>query len=527
MSNLDSSLDSVLIQLGDFGKFQSFIFGLVCFATILHSGAYVAFVFTARDVEYRCEIPKCDTENSPFDPPWLQNAVPFDGKVPDKCIKYAINGTDDFANCTETSNFTTKVEKCNKFVYKTREKSILQEYNLHCDDNVWKLTLVGTINNMGQFLSMFISGIISDKFGRKIVFILGLIFCSICGLIRTQAPSYIWFLVFEFLDAVFGAGSYVCGFILGVELVGPKRRILISTLLSSSYTLGEVFVAGLAWKFQDWRLIIYFLYGPPLFLFAYFWIIPESIRWNLSKGKIEEAKETLKRVAKVNGKEISEHSLEKLFKVSQVKTQDSFFDVFKSPILVCRLVVCFFCWITCSFLFFGLTLNSIDLAGDPYLDFILTTLVEIPAYFACIYLVDKLGRKRSLSGSFFLTGISCCLFTFIPKGSPNVSLFLWLLAKFGSTAAYTVIFVITSELFPTPLRHSLVGACSTFSTIGSMVAPQTPLLAQIWDPLPTILYTIMAVIAGFLTLLFPETRDVRLPDTIEEAVRIGKGKMHI
>ncbi|XP_064212411.1 LOW QUALITY PROTEIN: solute carrier family 22 member 3 [Tribolium castaneum] len=496
------------------------------------------------DVEYRCEVPKCDRENSHFDPPWIQNAVPFIGAIPAKCMRYVVNITDDLANCTEESVFmTTKLEKCNKFVYKTREKSILHEYNLHCDENVWKLALVGTVNNMGQFLSMFFSGIISDKFGRKVVFVLGLIFCSICGLIRTQAPSYVWFLVFEFLDAVFGAGSYVCGFILGVELVGPKRRVLISTLLSSSYTLGEVFVAGLAWIFQDWRHVInghvikqlniisrlvnYFLYTPPLFLFVYFWIIPESIRWNLSKGKTDDAKNTLRQVASVNGKELSEHSLEKLFKVSQIESNDSFFDVFKTPILICRLVVCFFCWMTCSFLFFGLTLNSVGLAGNNYLDFILTCLVEIPAYFACIYIVDRLGRRWSLSGSFFITGISCCVYTFIPAGFSNLSLTLWLLAKFGATAAYTVIFVVTSELFPTSLRHSLVGACSTFATIGSMVAPQTPLLAKIWDPLPAILYTIMAVIAGFLTLLFPETVDVTLPDTIEEAVRIGKSKRHI
>ncbi|EFA11923.2 Organic cation transporter-like protein [Tribolium castaneum] len=375
------------------------------------------------DVEYRCEVPKCDRENSHFDPPWIQNAVPFIGAIPAKCMRYVVNITDDLANCTEESVFmTTKLEKCNKFVYKTREKSILHEYNLHCDENVWKLALVGTVNNMGQFLSMFFSGIISDK------------------------------------------------------------------------------------------LVNYFLYTPPLFLFVYFWIIPESIRWNLSKGKTDDAKNTLRQVASVNGKELSEHSLEKLF---------------KTPILICRLVVCFFCWMTCSFLFFGLTLNSVGLAGNNYLDFILTCLVEIPAYFACIYIVDRLGRRWSLSGSFFITGISCCVYTFIPAGFSNLSLTLWLLAKFGATAAYTVIFVVTSELFPTSLRHSLVGACSTFATIGSMVAPQTPLLAKIWDPLPAILYTIMAVIAGFLTLLFPETVDVTLPDTIEEAVRIGKSKRHI
>jgi MFS family permease len=118
---------------------------------------------------------------------------------------------------------------------------------------LWKLTLVGTINNVGQFFGLFISGIISDRFGRKVVFILGMSICGLFGLIRSFAPSYEWFLVFEFLDAAFGAGSYICGFVMGVELVGPKRRVLTGTIISSCYAIGEVFAAGSAWIVQAWK----------------------------------------------------------------------------------------------------------------------------------------------------------------------------------------------------------------------------------------------------------------------------------
>ncbi|XP_044259278.1 organic cation transporter protein-like [Tribolium madens] len=529
MTTLDNSLDSILVQIGDFGKYQSFMFSLVCFGVVLHSGVHVAFVFTAMDVDYRCEIPKCDAVDPQFEPPWLSNAIPYSENGPAKCTRYKINATEDFGNCTKRGDFTTLTEKCDSFVYKTREKSILQEYDLQCDDNLWKLTLVGTINNVGQFFGLFISGVISDRFGRKVIFIWGLILCGVCGLLRTLAPTYIWFLVFEFLDAAFGAGSYVCGFIMGVELVGPKKRVLTGTLVSSCYALGEVFAAGSAWYFEDWRPIIYILYGPPMLLFVYFWIIPESIRWNLSKGRIEEAKDTLRRVAKVNGKPISEDALDKLAMVDPLDStpKSSICEVLKSPVLVLRLINCFFCWITCAFLFYGLTLNSVALAGNGYLDFILTSLVEIPAYFACNYVVEKMGRKWSLSLSFFMTGISCCVFIFIPKDLHNVSLAMWMLGKFGATAAFTIIYIITSELFPTPLRHSLMGACSTFGRIGSMIAPQTPLLAQIWEPLPIIMFTAMATIAGLLTLLFPETVNIKLPDTIDEAISIGKSKNNV
>jgi hypothetical protein len=176
------------------------------------------------------------------------------------------------------------------------------------------------------------------------------------------------------------------------------------------------------------------------------------VRWNLSKGRIDQAKNTLRRLAEVNGKPISETSLDNLA-MADNESKDSFFQVFKSTTLFLRLIICFFCWITCTFLFYGLTLNSVALAGNTYLDFILTSLVEIPAAFVCNYVVDKFGRKWSLSCSFFLTGLSCLVFLFLPMGEPvlplshlsNINLAVdseggrlavYLIGKFGATAAF-------------------------------------------------------------------------------------------
>lgn len=52
-SSVDGSLDAILVQLGDFGKYQSLVFSLVCFAVVLHSATHIAYVFTAMDLDYR------------------------------------------------------------------------------------------------------------------------------------------------------------------------------------------------------------------------------------------------------------------------------------------------------------------------------------------------------------------------------------------------------------------------------------------------------------------------------------------
>lgn len=161
------------------------------------------------------------------------------------------------------------------------------------------------------------------------------------------------------------------------------------------------------------------IYLPAFFLLSYFWITPESIRWNLTKGRIKEAQDILRKAASVNGKNLSEHALEKLSMEDQTEIRDKkdpLIKVFKSVPLLLRFINCCFCWITCTFLFYGLTLNSVALAGNSYLDFIFTSLIEIPAYFACYFVVDRIGRRASQAGSFLITGAACIAFIFVPSG---------------------------------------------------------------------------------------------------------------
>ena len=48
------------------------------------------------------------------------------------------------------------------------------------------------------------------------------------------------------------------------------------------------------------------------------------------------------------------------------------------------------------------------------------------------------------------------------------------------------------------------------------------LLSSFWQPAPMLLMGIMAVIAGTLALLLPETVGNKLPEKMEDAINIGK-----
>lgn len=90
--------------------------------------------------------------------------------------------------------------------------------------------------------------------------------------------------------------------------------------------------------------------------------------------------------------------------------------VLHSSIILIRLLACSFCWLTNTFVYYGLSLNSVAFAGDKYTNFVLVAVVEIPAYFLTWLLTDHVGRKPTLSGSFLLSGAFCLAIQFVPTG---------------------------------------------------------------------------------------------------------------
>ena len=61
-----------------------------------------------------------------------------------------------------------------------------------------------------------------------------------------------------------------------------------------------------------------------------------------------------------------------------------------------------------------------------------------------------------------------------------------------------------------------MGYTSSISRVGVSVAPLILLLEDVWTPLPQIIISCVAMTAGLVALLLPETLNVRLPETIDD-----------
>ena len=71
--------------------------------------------------------------------------------------------------------------------------------------------------------------------------------------------------------------------------------------------------------------------------------------------------------------------------------------------------------LTNTLVYYGLSFNTTELAGDPYLNFTLAVIVELIAIGASHYSYEKFGRKIPYAINMSIIGIALLLVLVVPK----------------------------------------------------------------------------------------------------------------
>lgn len=539
-------VDTIIAELGH-GKFHAISFFFIAVAIFFNSITGAIFIFTARDTEYRCYIPECDAVEPVFRPLWLSSVIPFVDQTPSKCehfVKLNIleseTNSSFYNSCPVELYQNLSTQQCDKWVYGTGD-TIIREFNIPCQK--WKRTLVGTINSIGQFVCLSVSGLISDSIGRRSVMIYATVLSGVIGMAQSYATDYWSFLFFEFLVNAVGSGAYSASFVLGIEIMVPEKRVYASTIMNLVCGVATISLGIAAWLVPNWRQLLRVTYLPSVIMVLSLFAFPESIRWLLVKGRRREAGNVIKKAAKMNKITLSEKvskylehiTAENVLPDDRLNSHDAtkvskklpLKSVLRSRALLIRLGICACCWMTNAFVYYGLSLNAVSIMGNdnnPYLNFILVSLVELPAQGIVVFMLDTVGRRLCLCSSLIGSALSCFAFILIPSDQNKFSLVAYLFGKLFITVSFNVVYIYTAELFPTSLRHSILACCSMLGRFGSMLAPQTPLLEIYYRELPMILFGTTAIFSGLSILTFPETLNIKLPDTIEEAENIGTAR---
>ena len=69
-----------------------------------------------------------------------------------------------------------------------------------------------------------------------------------------------------------------------------------------------------------------------------------------------------------------------------------------------------------AFVYYGLTINTNELAGNPFVNFALSAFVEIPAIILAMFVVESVGKKNLMTASMIISGIACVTCYLLPLG---------------------------------------------------------------------------------------------------------------
>ena len=135
-------------------------------------------------------------------------------------------------------------------------------------------------------------------------------------------------------------------------------------------------------------------------------------------------------------------------------------------------------WITNTLVYYGISFNTSKLAGDPYLVFFLSAIVELAADIVCQFTLDRFGRKWTYSFHMGLAGVCLLCIIAVPTQLGWLITTLALIAKFGISFTFNTIYIVTSEIYPTSIRNSTLNICVSFSRFGGLISPQVETLSR-------------------------------------------------
>ncbi|KAK2494916.1 hypothetical protein MC885_001286 [Smutsia gigantea] len=192
------------------------------------------------------------------------------------------------------------------------------QFDLVCG-NAWMLDFTQAILNLGFLTGAFTLGYAADRFGRIVVYLLSCFGVGVTGIVVAFAPNFPVFVVFRFLQGVFGKGTWMTCYVIVTEIVGSKQRRIVGIVIQMFFTLGIIILPGIAYFIPNWQGIQLAITLPNFLFLLYYWVVPESPRWLITRKKGDKALKILRNIAKCNGKYLSPNYSEVILFITRNK----------------------------------------------------------------------------------------------------------------------------------------------------------------------------------------------------------------
>lgn len=482
------NMDDILIQVGEFGRFQILMQTIYSLIKLPHR-------FQAL-ITYFATLPST----------WV--CLTSEGV----CDKNATYAADNTLRCTLPRNAWSHTE--------SSDFSIVTQFDLVCGKE-WLVHLASSMTFVGWAFGSVVFGWLADNFGRRHVLFSSYFVMILVSLMSIFSPSVVVFIVSRGIVGICMGGTFLMLMVMATELVGPKYRPVTVITLTIVNAFGTCSLSLAANFIRDWRLLFMCCTLPFLPVVLFWKFVPESCRWLVSKQKTQEYKSVVKKMARMNKKQFKWSESFNLIKAPNTR-KSSYLELVQDRNILLKTLSQGYAWFAVVLVYFGLFLASSDLGvGSVYVNFILIAIVDLPGSFLAMYVCKNIGRKTAVVYSMLAGGLCCLAVAFLPRSGDMgvLRLVVGLLGKFCISLSFDSFYTWSLELYPTHIRAVSSGYLQVNARIGGAAAPWIAQgLKEFHKDAPFVTMAALALTAGAILLRLPETRGKDIDQRSQESL---------
>jgi sugar porter (SP) family MFS transporter len=380
---------------------------------------------------------------------------------------------------------------------------------------------------LGTVLGSMFAGAPSDRYGRRQCLQALAVLYVVTALGCALAWNWYAFVWFRFVGGLAIGGSSVIGPMYIAEIAPAAKRgrlvglfqfnivagILIAYL--SNYAIGTLGLGAEEWR---WKLGVATL--PSLFFLFNLFGIPQSPRWLIRRGFIEEARQVFTRIGEPDPDREVADVVRSVKSEDRTRVEPLFQHKYRRPILL-AIAIGFFNQMS--------GINAIlyylpDIFKSAGFDKVSSDLQSVAIgatnllfTMVAMSVIDRLGRKRLLLTGAAGTAVCLAGVTVLLTTGKGEAFLVWLFVGFIGFFAFSqgaVIWVYLSEVFPNLVRAKGQSLGSfTHWIMNAIIAFAFPAVAHLSRPAPFAFFAVMTVVQFFVVWrFFPETTGITLED---------------
>ncbi|CAL7937886.1 unnamed protein product [Xylocopa violacea] len=556
------TLDDILVYLGEFGRYQKYLFFVLMLFCLFLTFVYFTQTFLiVVPTEHWCKLPKYGNVSSEQLRDYMVpsvHKVPYEGHHLPYSRCYVYDVPVETVMSLKQSNKDWPLKKCDEWEFKLHHSdvpymSVAAEFgwvvtitasnrkfeqsryrhverrvcSQVCDES-YKVTLAQSIFFVGSIVGGLLFGWMADKYGRVPVLVMSNLMGFIGGIGTIYVNQFWHFCACRFVVGLAYDNVFTFAYILVLEYVGSEWRTFASSMsYGLFYSLGAVCIPWLAYWLKDWRMFSLVTSVPLASVIVAPFFVPESVRfwWLIGKGRIEQAMKIIRRIERINRVVIPPNVYDEFIEDSR-KTMDelasesyTIADLFRTKRLRKISLLLVISWGVIQMSYDGHVRCLDSLGMDVFTTFTIASATEFPAELLIIYTLDVFGRRLSLFTAVLLSGLFSLFAASVSIGITFASFAIC--GRFFINIASNVAMQHAAELLPTVIRGEGLAFIHVIGYVTSIMSPVIAFSSKAMYNLPMIILGVSCAFTAVLCLFLPETLMEQLPQSMMDGELFG------